>query len=120
MLLDCPECGGTLSSKAESCPHCGYVLNPSPTNQIFGFIGCCLKAAAFLFAVLLLLALCSREGSIERVQARRAPSPLPQFKTARASTGKSVVGASARRGKTRGVTGTPGHPRGGAVSGTSA
>ena len=113
MLLDCPECGGALSSEAESCPNCGYVLNPRPTSldQIFGILGCFLKAILLLVAAVFLLSLCSGESGIKRIQALRAPSPLPQFKTARgsldASSGESVVGAAAtRRGQTRGITGT--------------
>ncbi len=26
-LIDCPECGGKVSDKAESCPSCGYVIS---------------------------------------------------------------------------------------------
>lgn len=115
MLLDCPECGGALSSEAESCPNCGYVLNPRPTSldQIFGILGCFLKAILLLVAAVFLLSLCSGESGIKRIQALRAPSPLPQFKTARgsldASSGESVGrAATARREKTRGITGTAG------------
>lgn len=25
-MIDCPECGTQISDKAESCPHCGYIL----------------------------------------------------------------------------------------------
>jgi hypothetical protein len=30
MLKNCPECGGTTSDQATSCPHCGHPLIPSP------------------------------------------------------------------------------------------
>lgn len=26
-LINCPECGGRLSSLANTCPHCGYPIN---------------------------------------------------------------------------------------------
>ena len=36
-LINCPECGGKVSDKAESCPHCGlpsmYFLSKSNPNQ---------------------------------------------------------------------------------------
>ncbi|MGB3068250.1 MAG: zinc ribbon domain-containing protein [Ottowia sp.] len=28
-LISCPECGHTISTKAQACPSCGYVLKPS-------------------------------------------------------------------------------------------
>ena len=61
-ILDCPECGGDLSTEAESCPHCGYVLNPRPTSldQGFDILGRLLKAIALLFVLLLLAVYCSR------------------------------------------------------------
>ena len=31
-LIKCPECSGTVSDKAQSCPHCGYMVNP-PKEQ---------------------------------------------------------------------------------------
>lgn len=27
MLVQCPECGNTISEQAEQCPHCGYPLH---------------------------------------------------------------------------------------------
>ncbi|WDI86813.1 FxLYD domain-containing protein [Xanthomonas campestris] len=30
MLKNCPECGGTTSDQATSCPHCGHPLSPLP------------------------------------------------------------------------------------------
>lgn len=30
MLIQCPECGNTISEQAEQCPHCGY---PMPTQS---------------------------------------------------------------------------------------
>lgn len=32
MLKNCPECGGTTSDQATSCPHCGHPLSPSPSS----------------------------------------------------------------------------------------
>ena len=34
-LIKCPECGETISDKAESCPHCGYVLVLKKTRKQF-------------------------------------------------------------------------------------
>lgn len=33
MLIRCPECEGTVSNKALSCPHCGYPINHVETTQ---------------------------------------------------------------------------------------
>ena len=30
-LIKCPECGGQLSSRAPTCPHCGYPQRPPDT-----------------------------------------------------------------------------------------
>ena len=30
-LITCPECSGTVSDKAYSCPHCGYPMQSIPT-----------------------------------------------------------------------------------------
>lgn len=30
-LIVCDECGGTVSTKAQSCPHCGYPIQDSST-----------------------------------------------------------------------------------------
>ena len=93
-----------MSSEAESCPNCGYVLNPRPTSldQIFSILGCFLKGILLLVAAVFLLSLCSGESGIKRIQALRAPSPLPPFMAARgsrsASLGESVVRAATRRG----------------------
>lgn len=32
-LITCPECSGTVSDKAYSCPHCGYPMQSIPTPQ---------------------------------------------------------------------------------------
>lgn len=37
-LIDCPECGGKVSTKAENCPHCGYPIYMDVLNQ-FEFKG---------------------------------------------------------------------------------
>ena len=31
-LTKCPECGNTISDKAISCPHCGYVIKQQVNN----------------------------------------------------------------------------------------
>ena len=31
-LIKCPECGEEISSLAESCPHCGCPLKPTPVS----------------------------------------------------------------------------------------
>lgn len=31
-LFNCPECGHTISDKANSCPSCGYVIKPNTTT----------------------------------------------------------------------------------------
>lgn len=31
-LINCPECDHEISDKAQSCPHCGYVLPNSPSD----------------------------------------------------------------------------------------
>lgn len=28
-LIQCPKCGQQISDRANKCPHCGYVINPS-------------------------------------------------------------------------------------------
>ena len=36
-LVTCPECGGTVSSLARACPHCGYAVAEShsrPQTQV--------------------------------------------------------------------------------------
>lgn len=30
-LINCPECGMTVSDKADKCPRCAYPLNPTET-----------------------------------------------------------------------------------------
>jgi len=37
-LQKCPECGGTVSDKAHSCPHCGYTDVPRLTPAAAAFI----------------------------------------------------------------------------------
>ncbi len=32
-MIQCPECSGTLSDKACTCPHCGYPVRPVPGRQ---------------------------------------------------------------------------------------
>ena len=31
-LVDCPECTKSISSSAETCPHCGCPISPKQTN----------------------------------------------------------------------------------------
>ena len=33
-LINCPECNGTVSSKASACPHCGWVVGSTSTIQV--------------------------------------------------------------------------------------
>lgn len=33
-LITCPECGREISDAASSCPHCGYIMNKVPVNQM--------------------------------------------------------------------------------------
>jgi excisionase family DNA binding protein len=33
-LIDCPECNQKISSKAESCPHCGYPFKDNLVSKI--------------------------------------------------------------------------------------
>lgn len=33
-LLNCPECNGKVSDKAEICPHCGYPVNKIKANNL--------------------------------------------------------------------------------------
>lgn len=40
MLIDCPDCGGKLSTVAPRCPHCGYVQrSDAPPAQSTGSSG---------------------------------------------------------------------------------
>ena len=32
-MVQCPECNGEISSKAYTCPHCGYPIKTPETNQ---------------------------------------------------------------------------------------
>src|SRR5271157_5285455 len=32
-LITCPECKGSVSDTAESCPHCGYKIIPQQVNE---------------------------------------------------------------------------------------
>lgn len=32
-LITCPECAGSISDKATACPHCGFPVNPQPSNN---------------------------------------------------------------------------------------
>ncbi len=36
-LLNCPECGGKVSSTAKTCPHCGYEMSPKEESGLSGF-----------------------------------------------------------------------------------
>lgn len=36
-LIKCKECGNPVSSKAEKCPKCGFVINKKGGGCIFGF-----------------------------------------------------------------------------------
>ncbi len=58
-LLDCPECKGTLSTKAVSCPHCGYPLRAGKAGGVFHAIAQlpCFVAGLILIFVALLIAL---------------------------------------------------------------
>lgn len=33
-LTNCPECNGTVSDYANSCPHCGYPMNKDKTESV--------------------------------------------------------------------------------------
>lgn len=33
MIIKCPECGGDVSDKAQTCPHCGYGLTQKKTDE---------------------------------------------------------------------------------------
>lgn len=40
-LINCPECNGTVSDCASSCPHCGYPMNrtkPEPEREIVDLV----------------------------------------------------------------------------------
>jgi len=32
MKTECPDCGGTVSTEAASCPHCGYPMKQRPNR----------------------------------------------------------------------------------------
>lgn len=33
MIIKCKECGGDVSDKAETCPHCGYSMKSNPKTD---------------------------------------------------------------------------------------
>lgn len=39
-LESCPECGKTVSSKADACPHCGARRGPKPHQPLSAGKGC--------------------------------------------------------------------------------
>jgi len=48
-LIKCPECNKSISSKAETCPHCGYILEKSSfILWIMGLLVLILLAASIL------------------------------------------------------------------------
>lgn len=66
MLVQCPECGNEVSSKASDCPHCGYPLSARPESNaqkenigcLGGVTGCgCLTMYVFFIILGLILLL---------------------------------------------------------------
>lgn len=51
-MIDCKECGGRISSKANKCPHCGCDANIARRARR----GCIRSVANFCFAVLVIAA----------------------------------------------------------------
>lgn len=50
-LISCPECGKSVSNRAQACPHCGYPINTSRGNiQTIAF-GYEYKSSAMLFGM---------------------------------------------------------------------
>lgn len=43
MIIQCPECGGNVSDKATSCPHCGCPMQEQTVQQVNEEYLCCPK-----------------------------------------------------------------------------
>ena len=58
-LLNCPECGGLLSTEATTCPHCGYPLRKGGIGGVFHAIAQipCFIAGLILIFIVLFIAL---------------------------------------------------------------
>ena len=55
-MTTCKECGGSISTKAESCPHCGNQIQPSASSR-FARAGCgCLMMIVGLAILVSLIA----------------------------------------------------------------
>lgn len=68
-LIPCPECGNQVSNKANNCPKCGFIINPTPPilNSQIGANnnrklsrGCVISFFA-IFGILSIFAFCIRK-----------------------------------------------------------
>jgi hypothetical protein len=76
-MMKCRECGGPVSSEAETCPHCGV---KNPTEEPSG----CFKYAIYAMGFVILAGIISAfSGSKESKESKDSPSspPVPTCKT---------------------------------------
>ena len=64
-IIKCPECGSSVSSKAETCPNCGYKIRKKKRG-IFGWF---FLIVFILFNIIMAYAFFSSMGTVAEVTA---------------------------------------------------
>lgn len=106
-LIKCKECGNSVSSKAEQCPKCGFVIKKKGGGCIVGFfklIGGLIGAAIELIAATAYMSSNSKSDPIAELEAKcRTFSESIQNPEEKQSAYSSCVSAGKASLKAHGV-----------------
>lgn len=106
-LIKCKECGNSVSSKAEQCPKCGFVINKKSSGCIVGFfklIGGLIGGAIGLIAITAYISSNSKVDPISELEAKcRSFSESMQSTEEKQSAYSSCVSAGKASLKAHGI-----------------
>jgi hypothetical protein len=106
-IIKCKECGGEVSSKADSCPKCGFRLKAKPSGCIVGFfklIGGIVGAIVGLMVAISLLSGGDKSDPNQELESRcRALSESYSVESERSTVYSSCISSGKAALRSRGV-----------------
>lgn len=82
-LMQCPACGGKVSTQAKACPHCGHPVTPPVTPNQGGGDGCLIiiGIVVLVFAAGCLLSWCQEKKDPKKASSRSSDGSIIMQKT---------------------------------------
>ena len=82
-LMQCPACGGKVSTQAKACPHCGHPVTPPVTPNQGGGDGCLIIVGIVVLVFLAgcLLSWCQEKKDPKKASSRSSDGSIIMQKT---------------------------------------